>query len=253
MVDVGVVDDSCLVKKLSNFMELRPAERELLGSLEGESEDFKPGAKVFSGGDPSKKLFVVKRGWLFAYTMLADGRRQVVRIHYPGDIIGMEGVPYHSRTHDLEAATETTLCPFPKRSLDKIFVESPRLTALLWSVAMTDHAVLLDRLRVLGRMSAIERLAHFYLELRARLALTGEVSDDLRFRVPLTQEVIGDTVGLTSVYVSRTLRMLISLGLIEREGQTIHLRDVLALKELCGFHNRLGKIDIAWFPGANGS
>ena len=246
-----MVADSCLVSKLSNFMSLGKAETEALIELERESRDFTAGSTVFSCGDPADTLFVVGSGWLFSHTMLEDGRRQVVRFHHPGDIVGLEQVPYLERTHSLECATNATLCPFPKSGLSRIFNELPRLNALVWSVCMMDQAIFLDRLRVLGRMSAAERVAHLFLEFRARLRLVGEVASGEAFTVPLTQEVLGDAVGLTNVYVSRTLRLLSSLGLVERRGHEVRLLDVERLTELSGFTNRLEhKLDLRWLPGA---
>lgn len=240
--------DSCLVAKLSNFVELGPGECALLARLEKERRRLSAGDHVFRAGEGSRDLFIVERGWLFSSTMLEDGRRQVFRFHFPGDVVGLEQVPYARRLHDLEASTDAVICPLPKDALNELFVDSPRLTALVWTVAMVDQATFLDRVRVLGRMSAVERLAHLLLEFAARLSLTGAVDDQRAFDLPLTQEVLGDAIGLTNVYVSRTLGILEKLELIGRTRHRVRLLDPPKLMALAAFEDRYQELDLAWFP-----
>ncbi len=222
----------------------------MLARLEETSEAYEAGARVVSSDEPSDRLFVVRSGWFYSHRTFADGRRQVLRFHCPGDLVGLEEIPYKVRNCEVDAATQGVLCPLPKDCLDEIFSRSPRLTALLWSVAMMDQGVFLDRLRVLGRMSAVERLAHLLLEFHTRLRLTGAVADDQSFEVPLTQDVLGDAVGLTNVYVSRTLKMMETLGLLERSGRKVRLLNVEQLVEISDFRSRLEPIDVGWFPQA---
>lgn len=241
-------DGSCLVAKLENYAELSERDRELLHALEQDSESFDSGRVLMRGGDEVRRLFVVKTGWLYSYTVLADGRRKVLRIHYPGDVVGVEQLPFEAATHDYEVATDAVLCPFPKRRLDAIFTDSPRLTALLWSISSIEQATLLDRIRVVGRMNATERLAHLLLEVCSRLRVVGEVGDDASFELPLQQAVLGDAVGLTNVYVSRTLSKMEEEGLIHRDGRTYSLLREDRLRDIAEFTNRFAKIDTSWFP-----
>jgi hypothetical protein len=81
----------------------------------------------------------------------------------------------------------------------------------------------------LGRQTAYERVAHFLLEVQRRLEIAG-LGDGQRFPLPLTQEIMGDALGLSIVHVNRTLQQLRRERLIElRSGVTILLqRDLLA-------------------------
>jgi len=77
-------------------------------------------------------------------------------------------------------------------------------------------------------------MAHILLELLKRLEVVA-MADDGRFELPVTQEILADTLGLSLVHVNRTLRRLREGGLLETEGQRFWLRDLRALAEVADF------------------
>jgi len=241
---------SCLIEKLSAFIDLSEVDETLLANLEKEAIDYKKHDKVFSVDDEIRHLYVVRKGWLISYTILQDGRRQVLEIHYPGDVIGIPDVPFKHATSNLMALQAATLCPFPKKEMDVILTTSPRLTALLFTLAMIDKSVNLDRLKVLGRMSARERLAHILLEIYSRLVVTKGLSGS-GFMLPLSQHDIADAIGLTNVSVSNAFTKLEQDGLIKREAGYIYLLDIKKLTSMSDYINRYREVDISWFPNAS--
>lgn len=238
---------SCLVDKLSYYVRLGDGDLGLVRSLEKAEESYASGVDIYRGGDATKRLWVVKSGWLFSATDLPDGRRQIVRIHHPGDVIGFPDIAFENATTNLTAAEPVTLCPFPKKDLDVIFQQSPLLTALLFTLALRDQVVLIDHIRALGRMSAEEKVAFFLLDLAARLRIVNPGMSDT-FRLPLNQSEIGDALGLTNVYVSRTFGMLERRGLVARSNGFVRLIDEAALAESCDFIDRYAGMDTSWFP-----
>ena len=74
------------------------------------------------------------------------------------------------------------------------------------------------------------------------------VSD--RFDIRLTQEEMGDALGLTSVHVNRMLRQLEEEGLIARESGWIILRDEERLRQAGNYTNRNKHLDLEWLPSA---
>lgn len=110
----------------------------------------------------------------------------MLELHCPGDVIGTPDMRFKHSTSNLLAIEECVLCPFPKTAIDVTFSRSPRLTALLSTLAMIDKSVNLYRLRVLGRMSARERLAHILPEIHSRITFANAVVDN-SIRLPLSQ------------------------------------------------------------------
>ncbi|NNJ74289.1 MAG: Crp/Fnr family transcriptional regulator [Anderseniella sp.] len=178
---------------------------------------------------------------------MPDGRRQIVQIHHPGDIVGLPDVAFKVASTTLRTAEDIILCPFPKKDLDIVFRESPKLTALLFSLALREHALLLDSLRMMGRMDARERLSYFFLDLLSKLRITNK-SMRSTIRLPLNQTEIGDYIGLTNVYVSRSLLAMEDEGMIRRGENVLTVLQESEMARLCDFQNRYAEIDTSWFP-----
>lgn len=240
-------EDSCLIQKFSHYIELSDNSRVQLSRLEEEERDYARGREVYSAGQNSQRLFVVKSGWLYSYTDLPDARRQIVKIHHPGDILGFPDIAFESATTSLRAAEDVTLCPFGSDALREIFDKSPQLTALMFTLAVRDQVCMIDTLRAMGRMSALERLGFLLLDLLARIRIANrDVRDTIR--LPLTQAEIGDTLGLTNVYVSKTFSLMEAEGYLSRDGDWITILREEALAEMVDFVDRYATMDTNWFP-----
>ena len=96
-------------------------------------------------------------------------------------------------------------------------------------------------------MGALERLALLFLDMIARLRVTaGGVVDS--FDLPLTQQDIGDAVGLTKVHVSRTLGEMERRGFIARNGRRVTLKAEREMIAMTGFIDRYTVIETSWLP-----
>ena len=116
----------------------------------------------------------------------------------------------------------------------KCVTEFPRLgVALMWA-ASRDEAMVVEHLVSIGRRSALERTAHFFMELAERLSLIGQASET-EFECPLSQFVIADALGLTAIHVNRVLRQLREKGLLAIHKKTVKIDDLAGLRKLAGF------------------
>ena len=132
------------------------------------------------------------------------------------------------------ALTDCVLSPVAFTTLLGLFDGQARLAAaIFWSFAC-EAAMYAEHLIDVGRRTALERIAHFLLELLTRLQAIG-LADECSYQMPLTQELIGDALGLSVPHVSRTLRQLRDDGLVEIEGQRVIIKDIDALARLADF------------------
>lgn len=238
--------DSCLAEAFSHYIELQSCERAHLARFEETEKHYPKQVDIHTEGESAASLHVVKKGWLYSYTDFADGRRQIVKVHVPGDVVGFADLAYPTATTTLRTCADATVCPFPKEALDEVMQRAPRLSALLLTIALRDQVILVDTLKAMGRMSARERVAYFLLDLQARLrVLNGP--DLTGYALPLSQTEIGDIIGLTNVYVSKTLGRLEEAGRIKRENGRIEIVEEDDLRAMVGFVDRYATLDTDWF------
>jgi CRP-like cAMP-binding protein len=107
------------------------------------------------------------------------------------------------------------------------------MTKIFWSFSC-ESAIYAEHIVNIGRRSALERIAHFFLELLVRLQMVG-LADERSYRIPLTQELIGDALGLSIPHVNRVLRRLREDQLVVVEDQRVTIKDIEALSELADF------------------
>ncbi|MEM8825512.1 MAG: Crp/Fnr family transcriptional regulator [Pseudomonadota bacterium] len=243
--------DSCFLAKLGHYLELTQAEKRDLTILEEAPEDYSAGRILFEEGEEEvDTLYIVQEGRLHASTLLQDGSRAILKLHFPGDIAGSSNIPFVHPVTTLTTITPARLCRFPRAALTAVFDRHPRIAALFYSIGMLENVALTDRLRSIGRTDAAARIAALILQIAARVSF---LQDELMREVDLelTQAEIGDAVGLTQVHVNRMLRELETRRLIARDGGRVTILDVEELQSVAHFTNRYYKIATDWFPPAS--
>ena len=134
--------------------------------------------------------------------IISQGRR------YDALLVMVEGIAVRYRIlRDGSALTETVLGCIPFRALASLFEGHPRLAAAVFWSFSSETAIYIEHLTDVGRRTALERVAHFLLELRVRFRSIG-LGDARSFPMPLTQELLADALGLSVPHVNRTLRQL---------------------------------------------
>lgn len=237
----------CIASSASRLVDLGPEEARLLRRFEKERRRLGSGELLRREGERVERIFVVRDGACFSYCEQRDGKRQVAHVYLGGDVIGMSEVVFERARYSVAAARPSVVCPFPKDALDEVFVGAPRLAALLFSLGMAANAVLADRMRVVARLGARQRVIHFLLELWSRQRV-GAREEEHCISVPLTQQLIGDAIGISNVYVSRALSELEREGSLQRlPGRRIQLCRLAALIDEVEFVDRYAALDLSWF------
>lgn len=120
----------------------------------------------------------------------------------------------------------------------RLFSDSPRLAAAILWAASRDEAMIVEHLVSIGRRNALERTAHFFLELGERLRLVG-LATDKDFPCPLNQYVLADALGLSAIHVNRVLRQLRERDLMTLKRGKVVMHDAIELARLAGFEHQL--------------
>ncbi|SDF76741.1 cAMP-binding domain of CRP or a regulatory subunit of cAMP-dependent protein kinases [Limimonas halophila] len=199
-------------------------ERAALDPSRKPARGYGAGALLFSENEPCTEIFQVREGWALTSRLLADGRRQVIDIFLPGDVLGLFPHARATMPCAAEAVTPVSVWVFDHARLLTCLTASPRMSRHALSLFAGHNAALSEHLVNIGRRTAIERVAAFLLELFDRSQRAG-LTDGPVCPCPLTQTDIGDALGLSNVHVSRTLTRLRQAGIARVANGTLHLLD----------------------------
>lgn len=228
------IKDSPFARKLCAFVTLSDTDLTVMSDLYRRRHSFAVGVDMIHQGQSNQCAYVLASGWACSYKILPEGTRQIVNFKVPGDFLGLRSVLFRSSDHNVEPITPVQASEIRQSDLFAAFIATPRLaTAVLWA-ASRDEAMLVEHLIDLGRRSATERMAHFLLELGARLRLVG-MADRNGYACPLSQYLLADALGLSAVHVNRVLRELREQGLLTFQKGRVVFDDYDALIEFAGF------------------
>jgi len=225
---------SPLARKLGAFVALSDAEHALLMRLHRRRKVFFAGRDLVHQGQSEHTAYVLAKGWAASYKVLEDGGRQILNFKVPGDFLGLRSVLLRISDHSIEPVTDIEVSEIGVSDVLDAFNENHKLaTAFLWA-ASCDEAIMVEHLVNIGRRDAAKRLAHFLLELGARLSLVG-IGSKAGYDCPLTQYLIADALGLSAVHVNRCLRQLREYGLVTFTGGRVAFIDHARLVEFAQF------------------
>ena len=229
-----IENQSVLARKLSTFMPLSTAEQQRLAELQTTSRRVKRGKQLMREGEAGHEAFVLQAGWACSYKDLPSGGRQIISFPIAGDFVGLRSILLRTADHSFEALTDSMVSSVDSAGMLQTLSEFPRLgAAILWA-ASRDEAMVVEHLVSIGRRNAIERTAHFFMELGERMLLVG-LSAETEFECPLTQYVLADALGLSAIHVNRVLRQLRELNLLTVQYGTVTIHDLEGLRKLSGF------------------
>jgi len=190
--------------------------------------DLAAGAGIAEEGEAADHVFNVTGGAVRLYKLLPDGRRAITGFLFPGDFLGLTA--RETYTCSAEALTPVRLCRFPRRKLEALFSEMPKLERRLLAMASSELAAAQDQMVLLGRKTASEKIASFLLQLSRRQEARHMPADPVA--LPMGRADIADYLGLTTETVSRTFTQFKTTGLISLQPQgRVALRNRPALEE----------------------
>jgi CRP/FNR family transcriptional regulator, nitrogen fixation regulation protein len=186
---------------------------------------YKKDEEIYGEDEPAEYVYQVILGAVRSYKLLSDGRRQIGAFHLPGDVFGLETSPTHRLA--TEAIIYTMVRLVKRRSLEQAAAVDAQVARKLWTMTAGDLRHAEDHMLLLGRKTAMERVATFLLEMDRRLAVAGMLA------LPMCRRDIGDYLGLTLETISRTLSQLHSQGVLGFSGaRQIVLRNRQRLRNM---------------------
>jgi CRP/FNR family nitrogen fixation transcriptional regulator len=183
------------------------------------------GKELFGEGAKAPDVFRVVTGVVRTCRFLSDGRRQIYAFHHSGDIFGFETGGEHKLA--AEAVCDCTVVSYRRKMVDALASHDEATATLLFSYALQSLAKAQEHALLLGRRSALGKIAAFLGEQADRS------SDHLLVDLAMTRQDIADYLGLTLETVSRTFTALERKAIIALPtARRIRITDVPGLRKL---------------------
>ncbi len=182
-------------------------------------------------GEASDSVIMICEGWAISFIQLPDGRRQILSVLLPGDLVSVASLFDRRQQTAVQTLTDVSYCLYHRLDvLQKLMAEPPVMDAL-GAITIAEKqeadALLMD----LGRRTAEERIALLILRLLDRLGRRNLARGDV-VNFPLRQQHIADITGLTPVHVNRTLGNFRRDGILEISDCVLKILDMHALRRL---------------------
>jgi CRP-like cAMP-binding protein len=224
----GHTDDSTLeplVAKLAYRAELDSNDRAAIRALPYTVRRMERAHYIVRERELATHSCVMLSGFSIRSKIVATGGRQIVAIHMKGEAVDLQNSMLKVADHSVQMLTEGKVAAIPREAIVQLTLARPRVAHAMWIDTLVDASIFREWIANVGRRDARTRLAHLLCEFSLRLKSAG-LADEVGYALPMTQEQLADTTGLTPVHVNRTLKALEKDGLISRTNpRTLRVAD----------------------------
>jgi CRP-like cAMP-binding protein len=222
------------ISKMEHGAELTDEDRAALEKAVGDVRQIGANKDLIKEGDKPEHVHLILEGFAFRYKLLADGQRQIMAYLVPGDLCDLHVSILGEMDHSLGTLSPCKVGYIARKTVDELTERHPRINRALWWATLVDEGTLREWLVSMGRREAEQQMAHILCELLVRLQTVGLATEN-SYEFPITQEELGDTLGLSTVHVNRVLRRLRDDGLITLSEKRLTIHDVERLKAFADF------------------
>lgn len=223
-----------LILKLEHGAALTDEDRARLQAATAQTREIGAREDIIREEEDPAWVHVVLEGYACRYKVLPDGKRSIMAYLLPGDFCDLHVTILGEMDHSIATLTPCSLVQMPPETIEELTTRHPRIARAMWWASLVDESILREWLASMGHRPADKQLAHLFCELRVRLNTVGRTNGD-SFQLFVTQDELGDTLGITPVHVNRVLQQLREAGLIELQGRMLTIPDVRRLEQFAEF------------------
>ena len=227
-------DQHPFVARLRQLVDLKAADLKGLDDIIDGELVIRKRRDLIADGYEYRKLCFVKDGYAVRYKLLRNGKRQILNVILPGDVVGLPGSFYERAVYSVTAISDLRMNVCSLDAYVQLCYRHPQYGLALSWIAVQEATTYAEHVIDVGRRTPVERLSHFLLELHARLAAVGR-AEKTRFRLPFSQEVIADVLGLSVPHLNRMMQQLRSEKLIADRERVVEFLDADAMQSLAHY------------------
>ena len=192
------------------------------------------GEEIYAQDEIPDASYVVSGGWVSLHRIVRDGRRHIIEFAVPGDMIGFSFTAKRKADHFAVALTDVVLCAADHDELKHHLEHHQPLLEQVGTYLLAEQNLARQQLTNITQNPAINRTANLLLQLFVRVMGRSPAAGD-KLTLPLTQEQIGDTIGLTAVHVNRMLKQMRLAGVLTMKSGQLCVIDPVKFHELARF------------------
>ena len=194
---------------------------------------FAGGATLIGNDAEHCYVYRLVSGWAGRVRTLADGRSQFILTFLPGDLFAVKSMFVTRHADATVALSDIVAEQIDHRKLREAYdADKDVSTRCTWQVVEEERR-LHNWVVGLGRGNAEERLAMLMIDFRGRLLLSGSIEpDSMEYELPMTQEQVGDHLGITNVHVSRVLKTFRETGIATMRSKAVRIENFGALARI---------------------
>lgn len=193
------------------------------------------GRSIIADGQPVTATYLISDGWAVSKMSIETGDTQILDVLGPGSFAGISRFDA-SQTNDYSAIASQNVLAYKIdiEAIQSLCAQDERLSRWLADTLARQTQRTQRHLTALGQLPARGRLAFIMLRIFDVAQQTGESVVDRVIRLPMTQEEIGNMLGLTNVSISKLMSAFRSEGLIDYGRNRIVIHNIDALSKICG-------------------
>lgn len=229
----GVVGNP-LTEKLRAFVRFSQKDVQLLDELIVADREVGARTDIIQEGDKPSDVHLVISGFACRYKLMPGGKRHIMAYLIAGDFCDLHVFVLNEMDHSLATLSPCRIVDIPRARILQL-LERPAIAKAFWIAALVDEATLREWLVNIGSRPAEERVGHLLCEMLLRLRAVGLANGD-HYELPLTQNDLAETMGLSGVHMNRVLQELRRQGLIELKGKQLVILDFERLRKFSSFN-----------------
>lgn len=242
------LDSHPFVARLQHFVELSAVDLRALDAIIDGEIAIRRRRDLVVDGYEYRKLCFVKEGYAVRYKLLRNGKRQILNVILPGDVIGLPSSFFDRAVYSVSTISDLRMTVCLLNAYVQLCYQRPQFGLALSWIAVQEATTHAEHIINVGRRTPIERLSHFLLELHARLKAVG-YAEERRFTLPFSQEVIADVLGLSVPHLNRMMQQLRAEKLIADQERQVEFIDAEAMQTLAHYQ----PLELAQIPRAGKS
>lgn len=225
---------NCFVRKQCLIPTIPEDERNKLRDYVHYRVNKPKGQMIYKNGDSFSSIYMIASGALKSEVGLSNGHSQITDFHFPGEIMGLDGLQnWHYHT-DAIALENIELCTINLKKLNGMLVEMPVFRDNLFSALSQNVNKLNQHLMAMGSLKADKKLAWFLQGIAERVSKLGLHANE--YHLQMSREDIASYLGLKIETISRSFTQLHDLGLIESTNRRVNITNPKKLNEMINFY-----------------